>query len=119
MAIKIYKFDYGMMDAELTFKVDTEIFTDKLAQETLDFFDWDDDYDIDENPIDEVMKKYAMMAITLGGFKSVNELGVIIEFEDLEGFGKIDGSLGITLTSFSGHEFDSSNLGVTILEKYK
>jgi hypothetical protein len=59
--IKHYTFDYNIYDAQATFKVDTEKFTPEMAQSTLDFFTWDNDYDEEEDPVDEVMKKAERM----------------------------------------------------------
>lgn len=110
--LKTYSFDYNNGDASVSFIVDTEIFTEEMAKATLEFFSWD--YDDDEPPIDEVMKKYAMQAIKIATFNDYNEFGVISEFEDLEGFARIDGSLGIKLTNVEKLDLDDFYLSVTI-----
>lgn len=106
--IKHYTFDYNVFDAQACFKVDTDIFTDEHANATLKFFTWD--YDEDADPIDEVMKKYAMTAIISATNNNYNLKGVIGYFNNLEGFVKVDGSIGIELNAISGYEFDEENL---------
>lgn len=103
-----YKYEYDYYEAEVHFKVDKEKFTEEMAYETLDFFTWD--YDENEDPIDEVMKKYAMEAIRIATFNNYNEFGVIDEFQNNEGFAPIDGSYGITLVQINGYEFDTDKL---------
>lgn len=110
--IKIYNFDYDFLEADVCFKVDTSIFTAEHASPTLEFFTWD--YDKDADPIDEVMKKYAIEAIRIATINNYNEFGVISEFEENEGFVRIDGSIGISLISISGYSFDPDKLNVTI-----
>jgi hypothetical protein len=115
--IKQYKFEYNGYDAQVCFKVDTEKFTEEHANATLGFFLWD--YDEDANPIDEVMKKYAMKAIKIATFEGYNIFGVKKEFNDLEGFCKVDGSSGIELISVSEYEFDDSFLECEITDNPK
>jgi len=112
--IKKYDFNYRMHDAEVSFTVDTSVFNSELAQQFLDFFSWSDDYDKDGDIIDEAMKKIAIRAIIVGSEGQYNEFGVIAEFEDIEGYPRIDGSIGIKLTSFSAYEFDESDLHMEI-----
>lgn len=110
--IKHYDFNYNMYEAEACFKVDTEKFTEEHAKATLEFFLWD--YDKEADPINEVMKKYALQAIEIATFNDYNEYGVIEEFNDLEGFCKIDGSSGIELNYISKYEFNETALHMTI-----
>jgi hypothetical protein len=110
--IKKYHLDYGMHEASATFKVDTDKFTNEHAQMTLDFFTWD--YDEDENPIDEVMKKYAIVAIRIASFKGYNTTGVIAAFDDEEGFFCVNGINGIELTDVTEYEFNEDDLTVEI-----
>lgn len=56
--IRHYNFNYDIYEAEVDFKVDTDIFKEESAKELLEFFTWD--YDTEANPIDELMKKYAI-----------------------------------------------------------
>lgn len=111
MNIKTFKFDYGFNDAEVHFDVDLDKFTEDMAKATLEFFSWDDEPDYDNDLIEEAMKKYARMAIMLGAFKNLSLPGIIREFKNLEGYGGIDGSIGVTCTYFAGHEFEVSQLG--------
>jgi hypothetical protein len=102
-----------MHEAEACFKVDTNKFTNEHAQATLDFFIWD--YDKQADPIDEVMKKYAMEAIRIATFNNYNVYGVKREFENNEGFCKVDGSCGIELNVISGYEFNEDALDMTVV----
>jgi hypothetical protein len=108
MAIKKFSFDYRQWEATADFKVDTAIFTNEHANATLEFFDWA--YDEDNDPIEEVMKKYAREAIKIASFSNMTVSGVIEEFKELEGFAPIDGSLGITLILIDGIDFDEDDL---------
>ena len=115
MAIKTYEFDYNFGDAFATFEVDSEIFTDELARNTLTFFVWD--YNKKNDPVDEVMKKYALQAITFATEKGLNELGVISEFENYEGFYPVDGQYGIKLMAVSEYEFSDTLLIMEVKSK--
>lgn len=106
--INRYDFNYGFHDGYVSFEVDTEKFTPELANATLEFFTWD--YDAGANPIDEVLKKYAIQAFLLAGFHEYNVNGLIQQFKDCEGFAPVDGSMGIKLVSFSGVELNDENL---------
>lgn len=111
--IKHYTFDYNMGEAEASFKVDTEVFTNETAKATLEFFSWN--YDKDADPIDEVLKKYAIEAIREATFNTYVTKGVIQAFEKKEGFSRIDGSNGIELMTVWGYEFDERYLDVFII----
>ena len=110
--IKTFKFDYDCCEAQAVIKVDTDLFTKEHAQATLDFFDWD--YDEENDPVEEVLKKYAMEIIRVATKYSFNVSGVTKDFENKEGFVKIDGSLGLTLVSVIPYEFDDEKLELTI-----
>lgn len=112
MAIKKYSFDYDLGEADALFEVDTEKFTEEMANATLEFFSWD--YDKKANPIDEVMKKYAMRAIEFATFNNHNAYGVKSDFENAEGFAKVDGSVGVTLIRVNGYEFSYFDLEMTV-----
>ncbi|WP_416440419.1 DUF2528 family protein [Leeuwenhoekiella sp. A16] len=113
--IKIYKFDYDMMEASVKFEVDTEKFTPQLANDTLTFFLWD--YDKNGDPVDEAVRKYALRAIIESTLHDHNTEGVIADFNDGEGFYPIDGSCGIKLLHVEGYTFDENKLEVKVLEK--
>lgn len=115
MAIKTFKFIYGFHDAEAVFEVDTKVFTADMANATLEFFSWD--YNEDNDPVEEVLRKYAIQAIKIASFSNLNTSGVISEFEDLEGFGHIDGSIGLTLVDVEGYEFDEDEMDLCITEQ--
>jgi hypothetical protein len=110
--IKKYSFVYNTYDAKAVFIVDSDKFTTEHAKATLEFFTWD--YDEENDPIDEVIKKYAMEAIKIATFNNYNLLGVISEFDDNEGFCKVDGTSGIELIDISSYEFDDENLNMEI-----
>ena len=112
MSIKTFKFNYDHNEAEVVFKVDTDVFTNEHAKATLEFFIWD--YDKHNDPITEVLKKYAIEAIRVATIYSFNVRGVISEFKDKEGFASVDGSLGLTLLSVEGYEFDDDKLDYTV-----
>lgn len=107
MAKKIYKFDYDY--ASLEFEIDLEKFTPELAKETLEFFLWD--YDREADPIDEVLKKYALRAFLIGMGKSCK--GCINRWDE-EGFAPIDGSHGIRLIEYTDFEFMENSLTMEV-----
>lgn len=112
MPIKTYSFTYGFHEASVTFEVDTEKFTPEIAKSTLEFFSWN--YDKEADPVDEVLKKYAIQAIEHSTFNQHNDLGVICDFEDTEGYAPVDGSMGIKLTEVTGYEFHENDLTVEV-----
>lgn len=105
-----YLFNYDMMTASVQLTVDRAVFTEEMAQDTLTFFSWDEEPDLHEDPIDEVVKKYAIMAIHLATKKEHNTTGVIADFEDLEGYYPVDGSHGIQLNYVEGIDISVSEL---------
>lgn len=111
---KKYNFTYDMNEVDISFIVDTEVFTADVAKETLKFFAWD--YDRENDPVDEVMKKYAMEVIEVATFNDYNSYGVIDEFDDREGFCKLDGSMGILLVHSESYVFDEDKLSCEIKE---
>ena len=78
----------------------------------LEFFTWN--YDEDGNPIEELMKKYAIKAIEVATAENFKTYGVTSWFDETEGFLALDGSQGIELTNVCMYEFDEDSL---ILEK--
>ena len=109
--IKTYEFDYNYGEAEAILKVDLDVFKEDMAKELLDFFGWE--YD-DETIIDDLLKKYAMKAISVATSEYLNEYGVKRWFAEQEGFIALDGSQGIELILVSMYEFDDELLEVTI-----
>lgn len=95
MPKKRYDFNYDFHKAEVSFEVDLEKFTHEMAMETLEFFSMDYNYDAD--PIDEVMKKYAMAALRYALVYGVWNTDYLRADFNQEGFGSIDGSIGIML----------------------
>ena len=112
--IKTYEYDYNNGEASASFLVDTEKFTPDMAKELLSFFVWY--YDTENDPLDEVMKKYALQAIRFATYNGHNKSGVISDFEEEEGWSRVDGSEGITLTEVTEYEFDDRFLTITCKE---
>jgi hypothetical protein len=114
MPKKIYNFNYDYHKAEVKFEVDLEKFTPKLANETLTFFSWD--YDHEADPIDEVMKKYAMAVLIFSlGFGGIDTDSLIKRFDaGSEGFARIDGTMGILMVDFEPFELDDNDLEMEV-----
>ena len=110
---KIYLVEHNYQ-CDAVFEVDTEVFTNEMAQMTLDFFLWD--YDQYNDPIQEVLKKYAKKVIELSSYNNINEVGVIEEFNSMEGFTNLDGSTGLKLLSVTGIHIDSEDLSIRELK---
>jgi len=115
MAIKLYNYNYNFYAAEVQLKVDTSVFTDEKAQDLLDFFSWR--YDKEKPPVDELLKKYALMIIEVATAENYNEEGVKEWFDKAEGCIKIDGSEGLELIYVSSYEFDEEELTISITEE--
>ena len=107
----IYKFNYDFYKASCEIEVDRSKFTEKLANETLTFFRWD--YDVNLDPIDEVLKKYAMLVIEKAteGY-SLTEL----KTKQFEGFVTLDGTSGLILLDVESFEFDEEDLRIEKVE---
>ena len=101
---KTYNFDYDYGKGSAKIELDTDVFTSELAMATLTFFLWD--YDSDNDPIDEVVRKYALEAIREATINNHNTNGVIEDFKGKEGFAPLDGSMGISLLSVEGIEIE-------------
>lgn len=117
MAIRRFYYNYSTGDAEVSFLIDDSIFTKDMAIGMLEFFTWD--YDKEADPIDEIMKKIAIKCISIATAESYNVYGVISEFEDLEGFARLDGSAGILLIDIAEYEFEERDLDLKISETTK
>ena len=108
--IRKYEFEYDCGAASCSFEVDDTVFTNEHANATLEFFLWD--YDKENDPIDEVMRKYAIRAIKEATFNGYNLYGVIGEFDSMEGYARVDGSNGLTLTEVSEYEIEEGSLSM-------
>ncbi len=111
--IRHYTFNYNFYEAEACFKVDTEKFKSEDAKLLLEFFSWD--YDEEADPIDELMKKYAIQAIRVATFKNYKKEGVKSWFAEQEGFIAIDGSKGVELNLVSAYEFNEDDLDMKVV----
>jgi len=111
--IRHYTFNYNTHEAEACFKVDTEKFKEDDAKLLLEFFTWD--YDHKADPIDELMKKYAMTAIKVATAENYNLYGVKNWFAEAEGFISIDGSYGVEINLIEKYEFDDEYLEMTVV----
>ena len=112
--IRHYLFEYNNGEAEVRLKVDTKKFSQQDACSLLEFFVWD--YDKYADPIDELMKKYAMKAIIVATAENYDLYDVLSWFAEQEGFIPLDGSLGVTLVSVEEYTFDEDNLEMTVNE---
>ena len=106
-----YSFDYDMMEAEVFLKVDTEKFKPEDAKVLLEFFTWE--YDKEADPVEELLKKYALQVIKIASLENFNEYGVKTWFEENEGFPALDGSVGIELFYVSQYTFAEERLFFT------
>ena len=111
--IKTYIFDYDFSKACCEFQVDLEKFTKKSAQITLDFFTWD--YDQDNDPIDEVMIKYALNILHESHSYDLK----MLKDNFFEGYYPVNGDYGILLTRLDEFEYDEKDLKVTITTMQK
>lgn len=112
MAKRIYNFNYDFHKAEVSFEVDLEVFTPEMANGTLTFFSWD--YDHDADPIDEVMKKYAIRVLQFLAERGLHSVNLIKNDFNEEGFGRIDGTIGITLLNYEVFEFEENDLEMEV-----
>lgn len=113
MKNKQYTFIYDEYEASVIFLV-TDKLTKEMAKEALGFFIWE--YDKENNPIDELLKKYAIQAIEAASAENLNEYGVKYWFERNEGFLALDGSMGIELKMIDGYTFEEDRLKYEITE---
>jgi uncharacterized membrane protein len=109
-----YKFEYDSFKAEAVFVVDNSKFMPHMAKELLDFFTCD--YDEHEDAIDELMKKYALIAIKAATAENLNLHGVIDYFKKAEGLLAIDGSMGVELIEVEKYEFQEDLLEMERIE---
>ncbi|EHO13831.1 hypothetical protein HMPREF9715_00905 [Myroides odoratimimus CIP 101113] len=96
---------YGFHDWECTIEFNTELFTQDLLQECLDFFYWN--YDKKGDLYAEYAKKLAKSIIYLS--MEWNEEGIIDKFKDVEGFPPLDGSMGVKLIVSDTFEFEDED----------
>ncbi len=103
--MKKYIFDYDFGKARCEIAVDEKLFTKEKANDTLSFFSWN--YDKDADPIDEVVKKYALLAIE----KATQGYDIIsLREKSFEGFYPMNGEYGIKLLEVEGIEIDEDKL---------
>lgn len=107
--MKKYKYTYNNEDAEVVFLVDESIFKKEDAQLLLDFFSWE--YDSFNNPIDELLLKYSIEILKLS--IDLSKPQIINEFDNREGFLKINGENGVKLFDLKPIEVDDLNIELT------
>lgn len=110
--IKTYKFQYDYW-CDIIFEVDTDKYTEELALATLEFFYWT--WNNQNDPIIEVLKKISIQCLSLS-LDGYSVLGIIDEFDNKEGFPKLDGSNGLTLVRIDDFELNENNLSLEIIE---
>lgn len=109
--------NYGLENVcDCTLKVDRSIFTEQHAKATLDFFLWD--YDDEEDPVTEVLKKYALqiMAVATEHNASSREEVMRIWARSIEGYGPIDGTIGIDLINVTPIDWHDHYFNLEIRE---
>ena len=99
-------YTYGFLDGEVILSLDREVFTEEMAQEILNFHEDFGAFRDNEDDVLNACKKIAYTAFYISSTKNLNTKGVKREFESLEGFPRLDGSVGITLDYVGGYEFD-------------
>jgi hypothetical protein len=114
-----YEFNYLHYRATVTFKVDPEKFTAEKAKETLEFFAWTNQPDPNGDLVDEFMKKLAIECFIAGCERGWNERGVMSQFENREGWPRIDGSEGITILYLENIEFLDEDIEMEKEENFK
>ena len=100
------KYTYGFLEGDVELSLDREIFTEEMAQEILNFHEDFGAFRDNEDDVLNACKKIAYTAFYISSTKNLNTKGVKIEFESLEGFPRLDGSVGIKLDYVGGYEFD-------------
>lgn len=110
--IKTYKFQYDYW-CNIIFEVDTDKYTEELALATLEFFYWS--WNNQNDPIIEVLKKISIQCLSLS-LDEYNTYGIKEEFDNKEGFPKLDGSDGLTLVRIDDFELNEDNLSLKIIE---
>lgn len=116
MAIEKYKIDYQVYEAFCILEVDDTKVTMQLCKEFLDFFSWEHPCDDEGDLKHEAIKKIGIQCIKESTFNFHNTKGVISDFENLEGFPKIDGSQGIKLITVEGYDFDPNGFQLELVK---
>ena len=101
------KYTYGFLEGDVELSLDRNVFTEKIAQEILNFHEDFGAFRDNEDDVLNACKKIAYTAFYVASTKNYNTEGVKREFvEELEGFPPLDGSIGIKLEYVGGYEFD-------------
>ena len=100
------KYTYGFLEGDVELSLDREVFTEEMAQEILNFHEDFGAFRDNEDDVINACKKIAYTAFYISSTKNLYTNGVKREFESLEGFPPLDGSVGITLNYVEGYEFD-------------
>ena len=99
-------YTYGFLDGKVELSLNRELFTEEMAHNLLEFSEDFGAFRDDEDDVLNACKKIAYKAFYISSTKNLNTKGVKREFESLEGFPRLDGSVGITLEYVEGYEFD-------------
>ncbi|MCH8567597.1 MAG: DUF2528 family protein [Balneolales bacterium] len=101
--IKKFHCNYDMYEANVLLEVDTDKFTPEVANEVLTFWTWD--YDKENDPVEECLKKICLEVIRVATANNYNEHGVISDFENKEGWYRLNGEDGVKLMRVDAYEF--------------
>ncbi len=111
--IRVYNFNYDFFQASATIVVNTNLFSEDLA--LIELENMKCTFDRKANPIDELMKKYAIEVIKSSTFNNYDTNNVIKDFKRKEYFSEIDGSKGIKLTHVSPYSITEEYLAFELI----
>ena len=106
---KQYHFTYDLFEGDAIFVIDTEVFTEEVARESLEFY-YRPHVNLTGNVIIDTLRMYAEYAIKEASFDNASLYGVKLMFSEAEGLYSVDGTQGIELTMVNGLEFDEDLL---------
>ncbi|MEH0153691.1 DUF2528 family protein [Limibacter armeniacum] len=113
MPIKEYRCQYDSSYAEVTFEVDTDVFTTESANVLLEYWDWDYDEEADE--IEEAIRKWSLECFREAMSRRIDNADQLIDvFDSKPEWPKLDGSIGVKVVNFSPFELREDWLTVDI-----
>ena len=114
------KYTYGFLEGDVELSLDRNVFTEKIAQEILNFHEDFGAFRDNEDDVLNACKKIAYHAFWVASTQNYNTQEVKTEFEDstlCEGYPCLDGSVGITLEYVEGFEFDPFDFNLEVDEE--